>query len=144
MKPEEIKSWDVKPWPLESSYESLSNVAKVASWYLSDTCLCVSGVLKNKYYGDDEIVSVANSLSYVSEHADGNTSFPDFTDYFDDMLEWLKGDIKTLKAANKGYELSKLVSELEFAYKAGKQAVLFDRSRWLNDIKEEKRHGDAI
>jgi len=138
MKPEEIKSWDVKPWPLESDYESLSNVAKIVSWYLSDACLCVGSALRTKYYDDPEVEAVAKYLFKLADDFDGNTGFPDLTDYLDERLGYMQEEIEKLKAANKGREMRKILSEIEFAYKAGKQAVLFDRSRWINDVGNSK------
>ena len=134
MRPEEIKSWGRKPWPYESDYEDLSNISKITSWYLSDTRLCIGTTLKRKYYDDDTVVTVAKNLIILSKNFEDNTWFPDLTDYLADKLAWLQSEIETLKEADKGYEMSKYIQKLEYFLKAGKQAVLFDRSRWINDF----------
>ena len=66
---------------------------------------------------------------------EGNCCFPELTDELSDNLKFLDVHIGNLKEINE-VDLSDSIDDLTEVLQDGRDAVLFDRSRWFNDTKK--------
>lgn len=135
MRARDIDDWGRKPWPFETPYEQLSNLSRSVSHELADTCMKIGTLLKEKFSGNDDIVYEADALISAAKSFEGNCCFPELTDELSDNLKFLDVHIGNLKEINE-VDLSDIIDDLEEVLQDGKDAVLFDRSRWFNDTKK--------
>ena len=135
MKARDINDWGRKPWPFETHYELLSPLSRHVSHELADTCMRIGTLLKEKFPDNDDITYEANALISAAETFEGNCCFPELTDEMSDDLKFLDTHIGNLKQINE-VDLSSFIDDLTEVLQDGKDAVLFDRSRWFNDTKK--------
>lgn len=135
MRARDINDWGRKPWPFETPYELLSPLSRSVSHELADTCMRIGTLLKEKFPDNDDIVYEANALISAAETFEGNCCFPELTDELSDNLKFLDVHIDNLKKIDE-VDLSGFIDDLTEVLQDGKDAVLFDRSRWFNDTKK--------
>ena len=135
MRARDIDDWGRKPWPFETPYEQLSNLSRSVSHELADTCMKIGTLLKEKFPENDDIVYEADALFSAAKSFEGNCCFPELTDELSDNLKFLDVHIGNLKEINEA-DLSDFIDDLTEVLQDGKDAVLFDRSRWFNDTKK--------
>lgn len=135
MRARAISDWGRKPWPFETHYELLSPLSRSVSHELADTCMKIGTLLKEKFPDNDDIVYEADALMTAAETFEGNCCFPELTDELSDDLKFLDTHIGNLKQINE-VDLSGFIDDLTEVLQDGKDAVLFDRSRWFNDTKK--------
>lgn len=135
MRARDISDWGRKPWPFETHYELLSNLSRSVSHELADTCMKIGTLLKERFSDNDDIVYEADALISAAETFEGNCCFPELTDEMSDGLKFLDTHIGNLKQINE-VDLSSFIDDLTEVLQDGKDAVLFDRSRWFNDTKK--------
>lgn len=135
MRARDINDWGRKPWPFETHYELLSPLSRSVSHELADTCMRIGTLLKEKFPDNDDIVYEANALISAAETFEENCCFPELTDELSDNLKFLDVHIGNLKNINE-VDLSDFIDDLTEVLQDGKDAVLFDRSRWFNDTKK--------
>lgn len=135
MRARDIDDWGRKPWPFESSYELLSPLSRRVSHELADTCMKIGTLLKEKFPENDDIIYEAEALISAAKSFEGNCCFPELTDALSDNLKFLDVHIGNLKEINE-VDLSDFIDDLTEVLQDGKDAVLFDRSRWFNDTKK--------
>lgn len=135
MRARDINDWGRKPWPFETHYELLSPLSRSVSHELADTCMKIGTPLKERFSDNDDITHEANALISAAETFEGNCCFPELTDELSDNLKFLDTHIGNLKQINE-VDLSGFIDDLTEVLQDGKDAVLFDRSRWFNDTKE--------
>lgn len=130
----DIEDFDYKPWALESNYELLSNLSRKASNELTEVCIRIGTLIKEQYPGNDELQYEGDSLIEAGKSFESNCGFPELTDVLSDDLKYLETHIDNLKQM-KEYDFGDYIEDLEEVLQDGKDAVLFDRSRWFNDVK---------
>lgn len=135
MRARDIEDWGRKPWPFETHYELLSPLSRSVSHELADTCMRIGTLLKEKFPDNDDIVYEADALMTAAETFEGNCCFPELTDELSDNLKFLDVHIDNLKQIDE-VDLSDFIDDLTEKLQDGKDAVLFDRSRWFNDTKK--------
>ncbi|MEQ2422968.1 hypothetical protein WMO23_09550 [Megasphaera sp. CLA-AA-H81] len=135
MKARDINDWGRKPWPFETHYELLSPLSRSVSHELADTCIRIGTLLKEKFPDNDDITYEADALISAAETFEGNCCFPELTDELSDNLKFLDVHIDNLKQIDE-VDLSGFIDDLTEVLQDGKDAVLFDRSRWFNDTKK--------
>lgn len=135
MKARDINDWGRKPWPFETHYELLSPLSRSVSHELADTCMRIGTLLKEKFPDNDDITYEADALISAAETFEGNCCFPELTDELSDNLKFLDVHIDNLKQIDE-VDLSGFIDDLTEVLQDGKDAVLFDRSRWFNDTKK--------
>lgn len=135
IKAREIEDYGCKPWPLETEYELPSPLSRNVSHELASTCIKIGTLMKEKFADNDDVVYEGDSLVYIGKKFESNTCFPEFTDELSDSLKFLDTHIDNMKQITE-VDLSDYIEDLEEVLQDGKDAVLFDRSRWFNDIKE--------
>jgi hypothetical protein len=135
MKARDINDWGRKPWPFETHYELLSPLSRSVSHELADTCIRIGTLLKEKFPDNDDITYEADALISAAETFEGNCCFPELTDELSDNLKFLDVHIDNLKQIDE-VDLSGFIDDLTAVLQDGKDAVLFDRSRWFNDTKK--------
>lgn len=135
MKARDINDWGRKPWPFETHYELLSPLSRSVSHELADTCIRIGTLLKEKFPDNDDIAYEADALISAAETFEGNCCFPELTDELSDNLKFLDVHIDNLKQIDE-VDLSGFIDDLTAVLQDGKDAVLFDRSRWFNDTKK--------
>ncbi len=135
MRARDIEDWGRKPWPFETQYELLSPLSRSVSHELADTCMRIGTLLKEKFPDNDDIVYEADALMTAAETFEGNCCFPELTDELSDNLKFLDVHIDNLKQIDE-VDLSDFIDDLTEKLQDGKDAVLFDRSRWFNDTKK--------
>lgn len=135
MKARDINDWGRKPWPFETHYELLSPLSRSVSHELADTCIRIGTLLKEKFPDNDDITYEADALISAAETFEGNCCFPELTDELFDNLKFLDVHIDNLKQIDE-VDLSGFIDDLTAVLQDGKDAVLFDRSRWFNDTKK--------
>lgn len=135
MRVRDIEDWGRKPWPFETHYELLSPLSRSVSHELADTCMKIGTLLKEKFPDNDDIVYEADALISAAETFEGNCCFPELTDELSDNLKFLDVHIDNLKQIDE-VDLSGFIDDLTEVLQDGKDAVLFDRSRWFNDTKK--------
>lgn len=135
MKARDINDWGRKPWPFETHYELLSPLSRSVSHELADTCIRIGTLLKEKFPDNDDITYEADALISAAETFEGNCCFPELTDELSDNLKFLDVHIDNLKQIDE-VDLSGFIDDLTAVLRDGKDAVLFDRSRWFNDTKK--------
>lgn len=135
MKARDINDWGRKPWPFETHYELLSPLSCSVSHELADTCMRIGTLLKEKFPDNDDITYEADALISAAETFEGNCCFPELTDELSDNLKFLDVHIDNLKQIDE-VDLSGFIDDLTAVLQDGKDAVLFDRSRWFNDTKK--------
>lgn len=135
MRARDISDWGRKPWPFETPYELLSPLSRSVSHELADTCMRIGTLLKEKFPDNDDVTYEADALISAAEKFESNCCFPELTDELSDNLKPLDVHIGNLKQIN-GADLSDFIDDLTEALQDGKDAVLFDRSRWFNDTKK--------
>lgn len=135
MKARDINDWGRKPWPFETHYELLSPLSRSVSHELADTCIRIGTLLKEKFPDNDDITYEADALISAAETFEGNCCFPELTDELSDNLKFLDVHIDNLKQIDE-VDLSDFIDDLTEKLQDGKDAVLFDRSRWFNDTKK--------
>lgn len=135
MRARDIEDWGRKPWPFETHYELLSPLSRSVSHELADTCMKIGTLLKEKFPDNDDIVYEADALMTAAETFEGNCCFPELTDELSDNLKFLDVHIDNLKQIDE-VDLSDFIDDLTEKLQDGKDAVLFDRSRWFNDMKK--------
>lgn len=135
MRARDIEDWGRKPWPFETQYELLSPLSRSVSHELADTCMRIGTLLKEKFPDNDDIVYEADALISAAETFEGNCCFPELTDELSDNLKFLDVHIDNLKQIDE-VDLSGFIDDLTEVLQDGKDAVLFDRSRWFNDTKK--------
>lgn len=135
MKARDINDWGRKPWPFETHYELLSPLSRSVSHELADTCIRIGTLLKEKFPDNDDITYEADALISGAETFEGNCCFPELTDELSDNLKFLDVHIDNLKQIDE-VDLSGFIDDLTAVLQDGKDAVLFDRSRWFNDTKK--------
>ena len=135
MRARDIEDWGRKPWPFETQYELLSPLSRSVSHELADTCMRIGTLLKEKFPDNDDIVYEADALMTAAETFEGNCCFPELTDELSDNLKFLDVHIDNLKQIDE-VDLSGFIDDLTEVLQDGKDAVLFDRSRWFNDTKK--------
>lgn len=135
MRARDIEDWGRKPWPFKTHYELLSPLSRSVSHELADTCMKIGTLLREKFPDNDDIAYEADALISAAETFEGNCCFPELTDEMSDDLKFLDVHIGNLKQINE-VDLSGFIDDLTAALQDGKDAVLFDRSRWFNDTKK--------
>lgn len=135
MRARDINDWGRKPWPFETHYELLSPLSRSVSHELADTCLKIGTLLKEKFPDNDDITYEADALISAAETFEGNCCFPELTDELSDNLKFVSVHIDNLKQIDE-VDLSDFIDDLTEKLQDGKDAVLFDRSRWFNDTKK--------
>ena len=135
MRARKIEDFGSKPWPFETPYELLSNLSRSVSHELADTCMRIGTLVKEKFPENDDIVHEAEALISAAKSFEGNCCFPELTDELSDNLKFLDVHIGNLKEINEA-DLSDFIDDLTEVLQDGKDAVLFDRSRWFNDTKK--------
>lgn len=135
MRARDIEDWGRKPWPFETHYELLSPLSRSVSHELADTCMKIGTLLKERFPDNDDIVYEADALISAAETFEGNCCFPELTDELSDNLKFLDVHIDNLKQIDE-VDLSDFIDDLTEKLQDGKDAVLFDRSRWFNDTKK--------
>lgn len=135
MRARDINDWGRKPWPFETPYELLSPLSRSVSHELADTCMRIGTLLKEKFPENDDIVYEAEALISATKSFEDNCCFPELTDELSDNLKSLDVHIGHLKNINE-VDLSDCIDDLTEVLQDGKDAVLFDRSRWFNDTKK--------
>ena len=135
MRARDISDWGRKPWPFETHYELLSPLSRSVSHELADTCMRIGTLLKEKFPENDDIVYEAEALISVAKSFEGNGVFPELTDELSDNLKFVSVHIDNLKQIDE-VDLSDFIDDLTEKLQDGKDAVLFDRSRWFNDTKK--------
>lgn len=135
MRARDIEDWGRKPWPFETHYELLSPLSRSVSHELADTCIRIGTLLKEKFPDNDDITYEADALISAAETFEGNCCFPELTDELSDNLKFLDVHIDNLKQIDE-VDLSGFIDDLTEVLQDGKDAVLFDRSRWFNDTKK--------
>jgi hypothetical protein len=135
MRARDIEDWGRKPWPFETHYELLSPLSRSVSHELADTCMKIGTLLKEKFPDNDDIAYEADALMTAAETFEGNCCFPELTDELSDNLKFLDVHIDNLKQIDE-VDLSGFIDDLTEVLQDGKDAVLFDRSRWFNDTKK--------
>lgn len=135
MRARDIEDWGRKPWPFETHYELLSPLSRSVSHELADTCMKIGTLLKERFSDNGDIVYEADALISAAETFEGNCCFPELTDEMSDDLKFLDTHIGNLKQINE-VDLSGFIDDLTEVLQDGKDAVLFDRSRWFNDTKK--------
>lgn len=135
MRARDIDDWGRKPWQFENPYELLSNLSRNVSHELADTCMKIGTLLIEKFPANDDIGDEAEALISVAKSFEGNCCFPELTDELSDNLKFLDVHIGNLKEINE-VDLSDIIDDLTEVLQDGKDAVLFDRSRWFNDTKK--------
>lgn len=135
MKARDINDWGRKPWPFETHYELLSPLSRSVSHELADTCMRIGTLLKEKFPDNDDVVYEAQAFISAAETFEGNCCFPELTDELSDNLKFLDVHIDNLKQIDE-VDLSGFIDDLTEVLQDGKDAVLFDRSRWFNDTKK--------
>lgn len=135
MRARDINDWGRKPWPFETPYELLSPLSRSVSHELADTCMRIGTLLKEKFPENDDIAYEAEALISATKSFESNCCFPELTDELSDNLKFLDVHIGNLKNINE-VDLSDFIDDLTEVLQDGKDAVLFDRSRWFNDTKK--------
>lgn len=135
MRARDIEDWGRKPWPFETHYELLSPLSRSVSHELADTCMKIGTLLKERFPDNDDITYEADALISAAESFEGNCCFPELTDELSDNLKFLDVHIDNLKQIDE-VDLSGFIDDLTEKLQDGKDAVLFDRSRWFNDTKK--------
>lgn len=135
MRARDISDWGRKPWPFETHYELLSPLSRSVSHELADTCMKIGTLLKERFSDNGDIVYEADALISAAETFEGNCCFPELTDELSDNLKFLDVHIDNLKQIDE-VDLSGFIDDLAEVLQDGKDAVLFDRSRWFNDTKK--------
>ena len=135
MRARDISDWGRKPWPFETHYELLSPLSRSVSHELADTCLKIGTLLKEKFPDNDDITYEADALISAAETFEGNCCFPELTDELSDNLKFVSVHIDNLKQIDE-VDLSDFIDDLTEKLQDGKDAVLFDRTRWFNDTKK--------
>ncbi len=135
MKARDINDWGRKPWPFETHYELLSPLSRSVSHELADTCMRIGTLLKEKFPDNDDITYEADALISAAETFEGNCCFPELTDELSDNLKFLDVHIDIFIEHDE-VALSGVIDDLTEVLQDGKDAVLFDRSRWFNDTKK--------
>ena len=95
----------------------------------------IGTLLKERFPDNDDIIYEADALISAAETFEGNCCFPELTDEMSDDLKFLDTHIGNLKQINE-VDLSGFIDDLTEVLQHGKDAVLFDRSRWFNDTKK--------
>ena len=134
MKARDIEGFGRKPWPFESHYELLSNLSRKVSHELTDTCVKVGTLMKEKFADNADVTYEADAIIEAGTSFKSNCGFPELTDQMEDVLKFLETHIDNLKQM-KEYDFGDYIEDLEEVLQDGKDAVLFDRSRWFNDVK---------